>query len=275
MSSDLRNRIVIRTPEGISFSYETAGPLIRFLAWSLDLACILALASLVGSVIRVFALIDLDLGLALSSLAAFVILMGYGMALEWLWRGQTLGKRMFRIRVMDEQGLHLRVQQVVIRNLLRAVDQLPVFYAVGGAVCLFSSRSRRLGDIAAGTVVVRIPHIRIPDLSRATGGKYNSLREHPLYTARLRREIRADEAGTGLRAVLRRNRLDPDARVFLFHQIADFYRELVPPPENAATGTSDEQFVINVIDVLFTPRSAGMETRTVDSSSTRKSREIE
>jgi len=263
MSSALRNQVVIRTPEGISFSHETAGPLIRFFAWALDLACVVVLGSLVGTVLHFFAVISLDFALALSTLAAFAVLVGYGMVLEWFWRGQTLGKRMFRIRVIDEQGMHLRFQQVVIRNLLRAVDQLPVFYAVGGAACLLSSRSRRLGDIAAGTVVVRIPRVRIPDLSEATGGKYNSLRECSLYTARLRREVRADEAAVGLRAVLRRDRLDPEARVLLFRQIASFYRELVPPPTDAMTGTSDERFVIDVVEILFTPRSTGSKDRTV------------
>ena len=79
---------------------------------------------------------------------------GYGMVTEWFWRGQTLGKRVLRLRVVDEAGLALRPSQIVVRNLLRAVDFLPVAYGFGLTAMLLDGRFRRLGDLAAGTMVI-------------------------------------------------------------------------------------------------------------------------
>ena len=66
----------------------------------------------------------------------FVVWIGYGILFEWFWRGQTPGKRLFRLRVMDVNGLRLQFHQILMRNLLRAVDSLPACYLVGGLACL-------------------------------------------------------------------------------------------------------------------------------------------
>ena len=86
---------------------------------------------------------------------------------------------------MDEQGLRLKFSQVVIRNLLRPVDGLPLAYLLGGLACLISKRAQRLGDLAAGTIVVRHPTIFQPDLDQLMAGKYNSFRDYPHLEARL------------------------------------------------------------------------------------------
>ncbi len=96
---------------------------------------------------------------ALVILGYFVVQVGYGIACEWLWRGQTVGKRLLRLRVMDAQGLHLQFSQVALRNLLRFVDSLPAFYLVGGLVSLLNSRAQRLGDFVANTIVIRASKI--------------------------------------------------------------------------------------------------------------------
>ena len=78
---------------------------------------------------------------------------------EWYWRGQTVGKRVLKLRVMDEQALRLEFSQIVVRNLLRFVDFLPGLYLVGGTACVLSRRFQRLGDLAANTIVVRNPEV--------------------------------------------------------------------------------------------------------------------
>jgi uncharacterized RDD family membrane protein YckC len=244
--------IDIRTPEGITFALPLAGPVVRFLAWITDLGCILALFTSVQPLLfNLFAIIDPDLGAAVQILTYFAITLGYGIATEWWLRGQTLGKKLFRLRVLDFNGLRLRFSQVVIRNLLRAVDSLPLAYLVGGLTCLGSRYRQRLGDIAANTIVVHLPAIALPDLTALAGSRFNSLRAYPHLTARLRQRVSPEEAGIALAAVMRRSRLDPDARVTLFAALAEHFKSIVTFPAPASEDLPDEQYVRNVVEVLF------------------------
>lgn len=245
------NRLTILTPEGIRFAFELAGPVTRFLAWLTDLAVILLLLNLITIPCRMLAILGADTSMAFGIVAYFVVSVGYGMATEWRFHGQTLGKRLLRLRVIDEQGLPLRFPQVAMRNLLRPVDAMPALYLLGGLVCTLSPRIQRLGDLAAGTVVVRIPRLRQPDLGAIGSGKYNSFREHGHLAARLRQEMTPEEADLGLRALLRRDRLDPEARLELFHELAEHYRTLVTFPESATDGLSDEQYVRNAVEIAY------------------------
>lgn len=250
------NTLLIRTPEGIVFSQLLAGPMARFAAWGIDLACIVAATMLLNTLIGFLGLVSVDLARAIATLVYFLVSIGYGMATEWYWRGQTVGKRLLRLRVMDAQGLRLQFSQIVIRNLLRFVDMLPAFYLVGGIACLVSRRAQRLGDLAANTIVVRNPRITEPDLDQLLAGKYNSLRDYPHLEARLRQGISPAEASIGMQAVLRRDRLEPQARVELFQEIAAHFRSKVEFPPEATDGITDEQYVRNVLDVLYRTRSS-------------------
>jgi hypothetical protein len=183
-----------------------------------------------------------------------VLWIGYGILMEWVWRGQTLGKRMLRLRVMDVHGLRLQFHQVLLRNLLRPVDSLPFFYMVGGLVCLFSRRAQRLGDLAAGTVVVHNPQNAEPDLEQLLAGKFNSLREHPHLAARLRQRVSPAEARLALQALLRREEFEPAARIELFSRLAEHFKSAVPFPAEVVEAVPDEQYVRNVVDVLFRTR---------------------
>ncbi len=241
----------IRTPEGIIFSLPLAGPVARFLAFQVDLACIWGIGSLVSTALGWMGVLSRDVAGAFITVAYFVISIGYGIAAEWFWRGQTVGKRLLRLRVLDEQGLRLTFSQIVARNLLRFVDALPAFYMVGGVAMLASRRAQRLGDYAANTVVVRAVPLSQPDLDQLLAKKYNSLREHPVLAARLRQRVSPEEAGLALRALLRRDRLDPPARVELFRAIAAHFRSLVEFPAEVTEGMADEQYVRNVVDVVF------------------------
>jgi uncharacterized RDD family membrane protein YckC len=245
----------IRTPEGIVFSQTLAGPVTRFLAWIIDACCIGGLVSVVGILSVALAFVTPGLATAVSILSYFVISIGYGILCEWAWRGQTVGKRMFRLRVVDAEGLRLQFNQVVTRNLLRAVDSLPFLYFIGGALCWFSPRCQRLGDIAANTIVVRHLRQREPDLDQIMAGKFNSLRHYPHLAARLRQRISAAEAALALQALIRRDDFEPVARVELFSELADHFRRQVQFPPEATDGIPDEQYVRNVVDLLYRAKS--------------------
>jgi uncharacterized RDD family membrane protein YckC len=245
------NALSIHTPEGITFSLPLASPVTRFLAWLLDGCCVFALMLLIQSILRVVMVLSEDLAYALAVFLFFAIQIGYGILCEWHWRGQTVGKRLFRLRVMDESGLRLQFSQVVIRNLLRFVDGLPLFYLVGGAACLINRRSQRLGDMAANTVVVRNRKTLAPNLSALMAGKFNSFRAYPHLEARLRKVVSPDEAFLALQALLRRDGFAPQARVELFRQMAQHFAALVQFPVEALDGLADEQYVRNVVDSVF------------------------
>lgn len=255
---------VIRTPEGILFSQQLAGPVARFAAWFIDVLVMLAALSLVGSVLGALRIIGADFVRAISVLAYFAITIGYGAFLEWVWRGQTIGKRMMRLRVVDVQGLRLQLNQIVMRNLLRFVDCLPVLYFVGGVACLASRKCQRLGDLAANTIVVRYPRVTEPDLEQLLSGKFNSLRQYPHLEARLRQRISPAEAAVLVQALLRRDEFDPESRVQLFHELAEHFRAKAEFPPEATDGITDEQYARNVTDVLFRTRTGRkMETAAV------------
>jgi uncharacterized RDD family membrane protein YckC len=257
MTSSRVGSLTIQTPEGIAFSLPLACPVTRCLAWVVDFGCILVVVSVLHSLLGMLVLISADLGRAIGVLAYFVAQIGYGIVCEWLWRGQTVGKRLLGLRVMDGQGLRLQFSQVVLRNLLRFVDALPGFYLVGGGVSLLNARSQRLGDLVANTIVVR--HIKLPepDMDQLMAGKYNSLRDHPHLEARLRQRVSPQEAGLALQALLRRDQLDLRARVDLFDEMAAHFRSLVVFPPEACEGITAEQYVRNVVDILFRPKAAG------------------
>lgn len=245
----------IRTPEGIAFSFALAGPVVRCLAWIIDFLVIMAATVMLSLLGQVAGFIDADISQALSIIGYFIISVGYGILLEWIWRGQTLGKRILRLRVMDAQGLRLQFHQVLLRNLMRFVDALPALYLVGGLASFFSRRAQRLGDLAASTVVVYNPKPAEPDLDQLLAGKFNSLRQHPHLEARLRQRVSPDEARLALQAIIRRDELDPAPRVALFSELAEHFKGLVTFPPESVEAMPDEQYVRNVVDILFRTRT--------------------
>lgn len=245
------NTLRVHTPEGITFSLLLASPLARFLACTIDIGCVAVLSGTFGSFARALRFVSPDFATALQLIGYFVFSIGYGVFTEWFWRGQTVGKRMLRLRVMDAQGLKLNFSQVALRNLLRCVDMLPAFYAVGGAICLFTRHSQRLGDIAAGTIVVRNPAVSAPDLDQIAVPHWNSLREYPHLYGRLRQRVAPRTAAIAVDALIRREELEPNERVALFRELAAYFKDVTPFPAEATEGMSDEQYVRNVADVLF------------------------
>lgn len=248
-----RNSFTIRTAEGISFTQHVAGPITRFLAFSVDLAAIALISQLLGQFVLITSIFNPDVALAVRTVSYFAVSIGYSILLEWIWRGQTLGKRVLNIRVIDADGYRLRPAQIVIRNLLRVVDLLPALYAVGGVSCLVSKKYQRIGDFAANTIVVYVAPEPIPNLELLFSGNYNSLRNHMHLAAQLRKVIAPEEARLALEAITRRAELEPNSRLELFRELAKHLRSIVAFPEESLEGLTDEQYVRNIVDLVYRP----------------------
>jgi uncharacterized RDD family membrane protein YckC len=216
--------------------------------------CLFTFGFVLYIMLMIFAVVSFGVAQAIGTLLMFAFYLGYGIYTEWRWRGQTVGKRVLRLRVVDVHGLRLKFSQVLIRNLLRPVDMQPVvFYLVGGLASLLNSRGQRLGDLVANTIVVRIPKLAEPNLDQLMADKFNSLRAWPHLEARLRQRVSPAEASIALQAIVRRDLLDPRARVELFAELAAHFKGKVQFPAEAVEGITDEQYMRNVADCLFRP----------------------
>jgi uncharacterized RDD family membrane protein YckC len=142
------------TPERIVLSYPLAGPFRRFMAYLIDQFLIGLLVAGAFLLSMFFALGSAAfLGPAL--IAYFVLTWGYGAFCEGLFNGQTLGKHWIRIRVLSERGVPITGVQAILRNLIGTVDGLiPFCFLVGLSSMLVSRKFQRMGDLAAGTMVV-------------------------------------------------------------------------------------------------------------------------
>lgn len=145
------------TPERVPFRYRLAGPGPRAIAWAVDagirVVILIALAVLAVAAAFVPGIGDASVGPLL--VAGFLLEWWYGAILETLLQGRTPGKLLLGLRVVRVDGAPARFPDFVLRNLLRGVDFLPGFYVIGVAVMAADERLRRLGDLVAGTVVVR------------------------------------------------------------------------------------------------------------------------
>lgn len=155
--------------------------------------------------------------LALLLLLGVVVILGYPLFFETVWQGQTPGKRAMGLRVTRSDGLPADFSRLAVRNLLRLVDFLPAFYAAGTFGILLSRHGQRLGDLAAGTVVIRELPAVLPNLPTQLAG--------PLTTpaATLRRQLTAlpDTALEPVRAFwTRRDQLAPVVRPQIAERLA-------------------------------------------------------
>jgi uncharacterized RDD family membrane protein YckC len=140
----------ITTPEGIELHLALAGPVPRACAWAIDLA---ARAGILMALTAVLAPLG-GFGLGLFLISAFLLEWLYPAACEFAFDGATPGKRCMGLRVVNDDGTPVTLAAAFVRNLLRAVDFLPVMYGVGLASMLVSREFRRLGDLVGQTVVV-------------------------------------------------------------------------------------------------------------------------
>ncbi len=246
-----QSALVIETPEGVTFSYELATPVIRGFAWVVDAVVLAGISYVITQVSGALKVLSPDWAAGVGTVSFFALSIVYGIFCEWRWRGQTLGKRLFGLRVIDSHGLRLRFSQVVLRNLMRLFDSLPLLYLVGAASALLSRNLQRLGDLVANTVVVRERGWEDPDIERIAPAKYNSLLAWPHLAARLRSAAEPEAVAMAVRAVTQRDRYEPAARVELFGMLAEYFRSLAAFPAAALEGISDEEYVRSVLRVIY------------------------
>ncbi|MBV8724003.1 MAG: RDD family protein [Candidatus Eremiobacteraeota bacterium] len=228
--------IDVRTPESIAFSYELAGLGSRFLALALDQLIQLAtlLAIVVGAVLALQhvppaqrmhvlssgeAKVVRSIALAIVVVVVFAVFFGYFIVFEALWNGQTPGKRLLGIRVVRDGGYPIDFGASLIRNLIRVGEATLGYYLLSMVSALLSSENKRLGDLAAGTIVVRDARLAVPQLNaRAT---------EPVYSPTA--YLSGEERSLIKRFLDRRDELSRERRAILAGQLADRIRDRVPP----------------------------------------------
>lgn len=140
----------LETPEGIDIEFQYAGPTARVLAYLID--------GIIKSILTVIIAIPFSffgaLGFGLITIAYFLIEWFYPVFLEVLRNGQTFGKSTMNLQVISDDGTPINWSKSILRNLLRVVDFLPLGYLLGLISISCNSQFKRLGDLAAGTVVV-------------------------------------------------------------------------------------------------------------------------
>lgn len=226
--------LIVATPERVSFDYQIAGLGTRVIAQILDLVIV------AGMLVAVFFVgVAFQAGGAgtLASvweiIGSFVVIFGYFWASEAMWSGQTIGKRVFRLRVVGDRGEPLSFIQAGIRNVVRIVDFLPYGYGVGLIVVFANGKGKRLGDLAAGTVVVKdSDYVWLWQLRGATPA-HASPPSEPAYAPASRAELMLRRLDPDLRRLVsayarRRPELSMPLRAHLAQQIQPSLYEAVP-----------------------------------------------
>lgn len=236
----------VLTPEYVEFDFVLAGLFSRFLAWLVDQLITLTVAAVVITVLSMGLALLPGFASAIAFVVWFLIDWGYAIVFEALWSGQTVGKRALGLRVIQESGVRIGFLQAALRNLTRPVDRLPLLYLVGGFTALVTRSQQRLGDLLAGTIVVRERRLRIPaSLSRPDGETH--LLDDPQFRQRVGR-LTAEEEALVFAAALRREELGIEARLQLFSALSQRLQDDVgfyKPPH-----LSDEKLVLLVAAAL-------------------------
>jgi uncharacterized RDD family membrane protein YckC len=171
--------LIIETPERVPLHFALASIGNRFLACAIDHAIQVLALVLIGLGFFLIANSS-DVGsafatapkwvLAIMIIVLFLILTGYFAFFEWLWSGQTPGKRWLKLRVLREDGRPITFWESSVRNLLRTFDMMPApFYSIGLISVFSTSRDQRIGDMVAGTVVVREREAEAPAFAQVFG----------------------------------------------------------------------------------------------------------
>lgn len=140
----------VETPEGVELALRLASPLPRAAAWLVDTLIRVAGLNVLTGILALGG----GFGWGLLLICNFAALWLYWVLFEVLWNGATPGKRLMRLRVVHEDGTPVTWGSSIVRNTVRFVDTLPLGYGIGLISCLLDKEGRRLGDLAAGTVVV-------------------------------------------------------------------------------------------------------------------------
>jgi uncharacterized RDD family membrane protein YckC len=243
-------RVSFTAPGGLRYECTLAHPVLRGLAWLTDLCVVIVIMNFFQVMTNLLVIIEKDLATAFSILLYFCLSLSYGILCEWLWNGQTVGKRLFRLRVVDVKGLPLQFSQIFMRNLLRFIDALPIFYLVGGICATFSKKVQRLGDLAAGTIVMVIEQNSIEKSAVQLNNTFNSLKQFPVWIARIRNSLEPAECNILLRAIHRAETLNDHDRIRFFKTLATDLRLRLNLPQDLLPHCPDEQLIKNIVEVL-------------------------
>lgn len=156
------DRLAIATPEGVEVELTLANIGSRFIAGGVDFTIQLAVLISLALILQPAG----DAGIAILTSAWFAMIFFYDVLFEVLGRGRTPGKRLNGIRVVRGGGRPITLTRSAVRNILRLIDILPGFYAIGMTTIFITSNNQRVGDLAAGSYVVRYRHgdrQRVPD----------------------------------------------------------------------------------------------------------------
>ncbi|MBU8894979.1 RDD family protein [Corallococcus sp. H22C18031201] len=240
----------VLTPEYVEFRFTLAGVYSRFLAWLLDALLVLVGTGAVLIVLQFAMVVFPGFASAMAIVVYFLIDWGYAIALESVWSGQTVGKRIMGLRVIQESGVRIGFYHAALRNLARPVDRLPLFYLVGGVAAMASRANQRLGDLLAGTIVVRERRLKVPSALGTTGDE--GLLADPLFVSRVKR-LTTEERELVLSAAVRREELGIEARLRLFSALGARLQDALAMEKPAHL--SDEKWALLVATALL-PRPA-------------------
>ena len=247
-------RYQLTTPDQVSFHYQVAGLVTRALAVAIDSSImILIIAGAIWICVQL-APISPVISIVIIFLAIFFIIVGYFIFFESVMHGQTPGKKIMRLRVMSATGGQLNVVEILIRNLVRPVDTLPAFLMpafmlVGGIAASIDRWHRRLGDMAANTLVIRDFKPHLPQSVVRHQSRHNTFYLDPVLRTRIMENISREERDLIMDLVMRRDELDLTAREELFAGAARCCARRLKLPDKLEH-LSDEQMVINVALVL-------------------------
>jgi uncharacterized RDD family membrane protein YckC len=177
--------LIIESPERVPLHFALASIGNRFLACAIDHALqgvVIVLMVIAFSGLASYSSLGDRLTnapnwvYALLIVILFLIVSGYFAVFEWLWRGQTPGKRWLKLRVIREDGRPVTFWEALVRNLLRNLDMMPTpFYSVGLISVFVSAMDQRVGDFVAGTVVVREREAEAPAFAQVFGGPVSDI----------------------------------------------------------------------------------------------------
>lgn len=240
-----RRRRQVLTPEHVPIELVPAGLGSRFLALMADTAIVIGFSIVIA---MLFSLLPFGIGTLFVTTLVFVLTWSYHVYFEVVKNGRTPGKRMAGLRVVDGRGLPITLEQSFVRNVVRVLDFAPVFYGLGGLVCLLDRDRRRLGDIAADTVVVRedLP-AQLAGAALAPPRRYNSL-YNPRTLRLIRHRIGLEEREFLLALCLRAEALEPVARYDLMEDVAATYRQKLAIDDPHLSG---ENLVRGLAAILF------------------------
>jgi uncharacterized RDD family membrane protein YckC len=239
-AGSLADKLTIETPEQTSLDFEVAGIGSRFLALALDTLIQMGVGFVVlvagGLLAGVLAAAIPKAGIwafAILVLLFFVIYFGYFAIFEIIWNGQTPGKRKIGIRVIKASGRPLTPAEAIARNLMRIVDVLPGFYAIGALSAAVSKQSKRLGDFVAGSLVVRETSFKELKPAWHTSQAPKQVMAASMGTANLSNE----EIALIESYLNRRYELDPDVRFRMANEILQRIRLKLSVPAGSTLST--------------------------------------